>query len=162
MEKKVKKLKRKKKELKEGVAKSQGTFLVPNIAHDHDASTSDIQVVEEPNFGSSQSNLDEEQAVNTFEPVNSDVNSNNVDEVPALKSNGAAQVEENRRLIIEEAAEEMEVDNSEELDEEAADNPSGTESSEVPNQCPQCSKVFSTPWGTIQAYQRRPWVQERV
>ena len=156
LEKKVKKLKRKKKELKEEVAKLQGTFLVPNSADDYDASTLDIEVVEEPNFGSSQSNLDEEQA------VNSDVNSNNVDEEPALKSNGAAQVEENRRLIIEEAAEEMEVDNSEDLDEEAADNPSGTESSEVPNQCPQCSKVFSTPWGTIQAYQRRPWVQERV
>ena len=46
MEKKVKKLKKKKKELKEEVAKLQGKFLIPNIADDHDDSTSDI---EEPN-----------------------------------------------------------------------------------------------------------------
>ena len=52
---------------------------------------------------------------------------------------------ENRRLTIEEAAEEIEANNSEELDEEAVDNPSGTASSEVPNQCPQCGKGFNTP-----------------
>ena len=48
-------------------------------------------------------------------------------------------------MTIEEAAEEMEVDNSEELDDEAVNNPSGTGSSEVSNQCPQCSKGFSPP-----------------
>ena len=52
---------------------------------------------------------------------------------------------ENRQLTIEEAAEEMEADNSEELDEEAVDNPSGSASSEVPNQCSQCGKGFRTP-----------------
>ena len=139
LEKKVKKLKKKKKELKEEVAELRGAVPVQHMADGHDDSTSDVEVVEEPNIGLSQSNLNEDQV------VNSDINSNNFDEETAFQSNGAAQVEENRRLIIEEAAEEMEVDNSEELDEEAADNPSGTGSSEVPNQCPQCCRVFSTP-----------------
>ena len=126
MEKKVKKLKKKKKELKEEVAKLRRTTSVQHMADDHDASTSDVEVVEEPNHSSGQPNL-EEQA------FDSDVNSNNVDEETAFGLNGAAQVEENRGSTIEEAAEEMEADNSEELDEEAVDNPSGTASSEVPN-----------------------------
>ena len=138
LEKKVKKLKKKKKELKEEVVKLRRTTPVQHIADDHEASTSDVEVVEETNIGSRQSNLNEEQA------VNSDINSN-VDDETAFQLNGAAQVEENRGLTTEEAAEEMEVDNSEELDEEAVDNPSGTGSSEVPNQCPQCKKGFSTP-----------------
>ena len=96
LEKKVKKLKKKKKELKVELAQLRGAIPVQYVTDEHDASTSDVEVIEEPNFGANQ-NLDEEQA------VNSDVNSNNVDEEPALKSNGAAQVEENRRLIIEEA-----------------------------------------------------------
>ena len=136
LEKKVKKLKKKKKELKEEVAKLRGAVPVQYGTDDHDASTSDVEVVEEPNIGSSQSNLVEEQA------LNGDINSNNVDEEAALQSNGAAQVDENRELAIEGAAEEMEARNSE----EAVDNPSGTGSSEVPNQCPQCGKGFSTPW----------------
>ena len=45
----------------------------------------------------------------------------------------------------------IEVDNSEELDEEAVDDPSGTGSSEVPNHCPQCGKGFSTP-GNLSAH----------
>ena len=36
-------------------------------------------------------------------------------------------------MTIEETAEESEADNSEELDEEAVDDPSGAASSEVPN-----------------------------
>ena len=63
LEKKVKKLKKRKKELKEEVAKLRGTTSVQHIANDHDASTSDVEIVEEPNLGSGQSNLDEEQAV---------------------------------------------------------------------------------------------------
>ena len=140
LEKKVKKLKKKKKELKEEVAKLRGAVPVQHIADDHDASTPDDEIFEELNSSSRQSNLDEEQA------VNSDINSNNIDEETAFQSNGAAKVVENWGLdIIEEAAEEIEADNSEELDEEAVDNPSGTASSEVPNQCPQCGKGFSTP-----------------
>ena len=130
LEKKVKKLKKRKKELKEEVAKLRGTTSVQHIADDHDASTSDVEIVEELIFGSGQSNLDEEQVV-----IN-DVNSNNADEETAFLSNIADQIVENRRLTIEEAAEEIEANNSEELDEEAVDNPSGTASSEVPNQCP--------------------------
>ena len=140
LEKKVKKLKKKKKELEEEVAKSRGVVPIQHIANDHDATTSDVEFVEELNFGPRQSNLDVEQT------VNSDINSNNVDEETAFQSNGAAQVEENRGSTIEEAAEEMEVDNSDELDEEDVDNPRGTGSSEVLNQCAQCGKGFSTPW----------------
>ena len=132
LEKKMKKLKKLKKELKEEVAKLRLTSPVQHIAHDHDASTSDVEIVEELNFGPKQSNLDEEQAVNTFEPVNSDINSNNADEEAAFQSNGAVHVEENRGSTIEEAAEEMRVDNSEDLNEEAVDSLSGTASSEVP------------------------------
>ena len=133
----MKKLKRKKKELKEEVARLRGAVPVQHVADDHDDSTSDVEVVEEPNFGFNQSNLVEEQA------VNSDINSNNGDEETASQSKGGAQVEENRELTIEEAAEEMGADK--ELDEEAVDNPAGTGYSEVPNQCPQCGKGFSTP-----------------
>ena len=121
------KLKKTKKELKEEVAKLRGTIPVQHGTDDHDASTSDVDNVEEPNPGSSQSNRVEEEA------VDSDVNSNNVDKETVSQSNGAAHVEENRGLAIEEAAEEMEADNSEELDEEAVDDPSGAASSEVPN-----------------------------
>ena len=53
LEKKVKKLKKKRKELKEEVAKLRGTTPVQHIADDHDASTSDVELLEEPNFGSS-------------------------------------------------------------------------------------------------------------
>ena len=116
------------------VAKLRGKIPVQHISGVHDASTSYVQVVEEPNFGANQSNLDEEQA------VNSDINSNNVQEEIAPQSNGA-QVAKNRGLTIEEAAGEMEADNSEERDEEAVDNPSGTGCSEVPNQCPQCTMI---------------------
>ena len=137
----MKKLKKLKKELKEEVAKLRLTSPVQHIAHDHDASTSDVEIVEELNFGSRPSNLNEDQA------VNSDINSNKVDEEAAFQSNGApAQVEENGRSTIKEAAEEMQAGNSEELDEEAVDNPSGTGSSAVQNQCPQCGKGFSTAW----------------
>ena len=52
LEKKVKKLKKKKKELKEEVATLRGTTPVQHIADDHDASTSDVELLEEPNFGS--------------------------------------------------------------------------------------------------------------
>ena len=138
LEKKVKKLKKKKKELKEEVAMLQESTPVQHVADDHDASTSDVGVVEEPNLSSGQPNL-EEQA------FDSDVNSNYVDEETAFQSIGADQIVENRQLTIEEAAEEMEADNSEELDEEAVDNPSGSASSEVPNQCSQCGKGFRTP-----------------
>ena len=134
----MKRLKKKKKELKEEVAKLRGAVPVQHIADDHDASTPDYEIFEELNFSSRQSNLDEEQA------VNSDVNSNNIDEETAFQSNGAAKVVENWGLDIEEAAEEIEADNSEELDGEAVDNPSGTASSEVPNQCPQCGKGLSS------------------
>ena len=127
LEKKVKKLKKRKKELKVDVAKLRGAVLVQHIANDEDASTSDVEIVEELNFGSRQSNLDEEQAVNTFEPVNSDINSNNADE-----DADALHVDENGGSTIEEAAGEMEVDSSENLDEEAVVSLSGTASSEVP------------------------------
>ena len=125
--------------LKEEVFKLRRITPVQHIADDHEASTSDVENVEEPNIGSRQSNLDEEQA------VNSDVNSNNVDKETASQSNGGAQVEDNSWLTIEDAAEEMEADNSEKLDKEALNNPSGTGSSEVSNQCPQCRKGFSSP-----------------
>ena len=52
LEKKVNKLKKTKKELKEEVAKLRGTTSVQHIANDHDASTSDVELLEEPNFGS--------------------------------------------------------------------------------------------------------------
>ena len=52
LEKKVKKLKKRKKKLKEEVAKLRGTTSVQHIANDHDASTSDVELLEEPNFGS--------------------------------------------------------------------------------------------------------------
>ena len=90
LEKKVKKLKKKKKELKEEVAKLRGAVPVQHIADDHDASTPDYEIFEELNFSSRQSNLDEEQA------VNSDVNSNSVNKETASQSNGGSQVEENR------------------------------------------------------------------
>ena len=122
----MKKLKKRKKKLKEEVAKLRGTTSVQHIANDHDASTSDVEIVEEPNLSSGQSNLEEEQA------VNSDVNSNNADEETAFLSNIADQIVENRRLTTEEASEEMEADNSEELDEEAVDNPSGTVRRHIP------------------------------
>ena len=64
LKKKVKKLK-KKKELKEQVLKLRGAFLIQHISNGHDASTSDVEFVEELNFGPRQSNLDEEQAVNS-------------------------------------------------------------------------------------------------
>ena len=128
LEKKVKKLKKKEKELKDEVAMLQGITPVQHMADDHDASTSDVEVVEEPNHSSGQPNL-EEQA------FDSDVNSNNVDEETAFQSNGADQIVENRQLTIEGAAEDIEADNSEELDEEAVDNPSETARSEEPNQC---------------------------
>ena len=102
----MKKLKKKKKELKEEVAKLRGTIPVRYVTDEHDASTSDVEVVEEPNIGSSQSNPAEEEA------DNSDVNSNNVDKETASQSNGGAQVEDNSWLTIEDAAEEMEADNS--------------------------------------------------
>ena len=73
LEKKVKKLKKKKKELKE-VLKLQGRTVVQHLADDHAASTSDVEVIEEPNLSSGQSNLDGEQAVNR------DINSSYVDE----------------------------------------------------------------------------------
>ena len=78
LEKKVKKLKKRKKELKEKVAKLRGTTSVQHIADDHDANTSDVEVVEEPNLSSGQSNLDEERA------VNGDINSNYADEETAF------------------------------------------------------------------------------
>ena len=99
LEKKVKKLKKKKKELKEEVAKLRGAVPVQYGTDDHDASTSDVEVVEEPNIGSSQSNLVEEQA------VNGDINSNNVDEEAAFQSNGTTHFIKNRELTIKEAAE---------------------------------------------------------
>ena len=139
LKKKVKKLKKLKKKKKEQVLKLRGAFPIQHIPNGHDASTSDVEFVEELTFGPRQSNLDEEQA------VNSDVNSNNVDKETASQSNGGAQVEDNSWLTIEDAAEEMEADNSEKLDKEALDNPSGTGSSEVSNQCPQCRKGFSSP-----------------
>ena len=117
----------------------RGAVPIQHILNGHDAITSDVEFVEELNFGPRQSNLDEEQT------VNSDVNSNNVDKETASQSNGGAQVEDNSWLTIEDAAEEMEADNSEELDKEAVDNPSGTGGSEVSNQFPQCRKGFSSP-----------------
>ena len=84
----------------------RGAFPIQHIPNGHDASTSNVEFVEELTFGPRQSNLDEEQA------VNSDVNSNNVDKETASQSNGGAQVEDNSWLTIEDAAEEMEADNS--------------------------------------------------
>jgi len=135
LEKRVKKLKKRKKELKEVVVKLRRTTAVQHIADDHGASTSDVEVVEEPIHVPSPSNLDEELA------VISDVNSNTVNE-----DTDAAHVEVNRGLTIEEVAQGFEFDNSEELEEETFDNPSGTGSSAVPNQCPRCRKGFSAPW----------------
>jgi len=134
LEKRVKKLKKRKKELKEEVVKLRRTTSVQYIADDHGASTSDVEVVEESNLVPIPSNLDEELA------VISDVNSNTLNE-----DTDAAHVEENRGLTIEEVVQGLELDNSEELDEEALDNPSGTGSSAVPNQYTQCGKGFSTP-----------------
>ena len=74
LEKKVKKLKKNKKGLKEEVTKLRGATSAQHIADDHDASTSDVEVIEEPNLSSGQSNLDGEQAVNR------DINSSYVDE----------------------------------------------------------------------------------
>ena len=139
LEKKVKKLKKKKKELKE-VLKLQGRTVVQHLADDHAASTSDVEVIEELKFGSVPScHGEEEQA------INDDVDSNSVKQTTS-KSNDADQIEENRESTVERPAQGLEVDNSEELDGEAVDNPSGTGSSVVSNQCPQCSKGFSTAW----------------
>ena len=136
LEKKVKKLKKKNKELKEEVIKSRRKTVVQHLADDHDATTSDVEIIEEPNFGSAPpSHGEEEQA------VNDDVIGNSVDETTS-QSNGADQEEESRESIIEGAAEGIEVDGLEELDEEAVDNPSGTGGPVLQNQCPQCGKGF--------------------
>ena len=146
LEKRVKKLKKRKNELKEEVVKLRRT-----IADDHGASTSDVEAIEESNLVSSPSNLDQELS------VISDVNSNTVDE-----ETDAAQVEENREVTNEEVAQGLEFDNSEELDEEALDNPSGTGSSAVPNQCAQCGKRNKTPYqrSSHGRHKRVPRVQE--
>ena len=94
------------------MAMTAPTASCSHIADNHDAGTPDDEIIEELSFSSRQSNLDEEQA------VNSDVNSNNIDEETAFQSNGAAKVVENWGLDIEEAAEEIEADNSEELEAE--------------------------------------------
>ena len=87
LEKKVKKLKKRKKELKEEVAKLRGTTSVQHIADDHDASTSDVEVIEELKFGSVPScHGEEEQA------INDDVDSNSVDQTTS-KSNDADQIQ---------------------------------------------------------------------
>ena len=141
LEKKVRKLKKKKKELKEEVIKLRRKNVVQHLTDDHDTGTSDVEIIEEPNFGSAPpSHGDEEQA------VNDDVIGNSVDETTS-QSNVADQEEKSRESIIEGAAEMIEVNSLEELDEEAVNNPSGTARSEVPNQCPQCSKGFNTPRG---------------
>jgi len=141
LEKKVKKLKKKKKELKEEVTKLRRKTLVQHLADDHDAGTSDIEVVEEPNFGSSSSNHDEEWA------ENDDANVDNIDET-AYPFNGADEDEEDRGSTIEGASEGFADTSPEELPEEAVDNPSETGCSEhlgeVKNQCPQCGKSFNT------------------
>jgi len=141
LEKKVKQLKKKKKELKEEVTKLRRKTLVQHLADDHDAGTSDVEVVEEPNFGSSSSNHDEW-------AENDDVNVDNNDET-AYPFNGADEDEEDRGSTIEGAAEGFADNSTEELDEEAVDDPSETGRSEhhgeVKNQCPQCGKGFNTP-----------------
>jgi len=76
LERRLKKLKKRKKELKEEVVQLKRTTAVQHTADDHGASTSDVEVVEESNLVPSSSNLDEELA------VNSDVNSNTVNEAP--------------------------------------------------------------------------------
>merc|ERR1712126_683359 len=139
------KLKKKNKELKEEVIKSRRKTVVQHLADEHDASTSDVEIIEEPNFGSFPPSYGEEE-----QAVNDDVIGNSVDETTS-QSNGADLEEESRESIIEGAAEMIEVDSLEELDKEAVGNPSGTARSEVPNQCPQCSKGFSTP-GTLSAH----------
>ena len=109
------------------------------LADDHATSTSDVEINREFNFGSvPSSQVEEEQAVNI------EINSDSVDETTS-ESNDADQIEENGESTVERAVQGLEVDNSEELDGEAVDNPSGTGSSAVQNQCPQCSKGFSTP-----------------
>jgi len=141
LETKVRKLKKKKKELKEEVIKLRRKTVVQHLADDHDASTSDVEIIEEPHFGTvPPSHGEEEQA------VNDDVIGNSVDETTS-QSKGADQEEESRESSIEGAAEMMEVNSLEEIDEEAVDidSSSGTASSDVPNQCPQCSKGFNTP-----------------
>ena len=52
LEKKVKKLKKNKKGLKEEVTKLRGATSAQHIADDHDASTSDVEINGEFNFGS--------------------------------------------------------------------------------------------------------------
>ena len=99
LEKKVKKLKKNKKGLKEEVTKLRGATSAQHIADDHDASTSDVEIIEEPNFGSvPPSHGEEEQA------VNDDVIGNSVDETTS-QSKGADQEEESRESSIEGAAE---------------------------------------------------------
>ena len=141
LEKKVKKLKKRKKKLKEEVAKLRGITSVQHIADDHDAGTSDVEVVEEPNFRSNSSNHDEEWA------ENDDVNVDNIDDT-AYPFNGADEDEEDRGSTIEGASEGFADNSPEELPEEAVDNPSETGCSEhlgeVKNQCPQCCKSFNT------------------
>ena len=85
LEKKVKKLKKKKKELKEEVIKLRRKTVVQHLADDHDASTSDVEIIEEPHFGTvPPSHGEEEQA------VNDDVIGNSVDETTS-QSKGADQ-----------------------------------------------------------------------
>ena len=138
LEKKVRKLKKKKKELKEEVTKLRRKTVVQHLA---DAGASDVEVVEEPNFGSSLSNHYEERAENY------NINSDNLDET-AVPFNSADEDEEDRRSTIEGAAEGFADNSPEELPEEAVDNPSETGCSEhlgeVKNQCPQCGKSFNT------------------
>ena len=69
LEKKVKKLKKKKKELKEEVAKLRGAVPVQYGTDDHDASTSDVEVVEEPNIGSRQPGEEENLPQGRIEPL---------------------------------------------------------------------------------------------
>ena len=103
LEKKVKKLKKKNKELKEEVIKSRRKTVVQHLADDHDATTSDVEIIEEPHFGTvPPSHGEEEQA------VNDDVIGNSVDETTS-QSKGADQEEESRESSIEGAAEMMEV-----------------------------------------------------
>ena len=145
LEKKVKKLTKKKMELREEVLKLRGKTVVQHLADDHAASTSDVEIIEEPHFGSAPpSHGEEEQAVN--DGVNSN---NNVDDTTS-QSICADQIEANRESTIEEAAQDLEVNSPEELDVEAVDDPSGAGSSVLQNQCPQCSKGFSTPWNLSQ------------
>jgi len=134
LEKKVKKLEIKKKELKKEVLKLRRKTVVQHLTDDHAASTSDVQINGEFNFGSVPSSHDEEEE----QAVNTNVNSDSVDETTS-KSNDADQIEENRESTVGRAVQGLEFDNSE-------DNPSRTGSSAVQNQCPQCSKGFSTAW----------------